>query len=72
MRGHVGTVTLVHGTHVFADRHAVHTPGGTFNDTPEWLYTVAFEGAELWGAAAEAGLCVSVDAWQPYLESVAS
>lgn len=69
VRGHVGTVTLVHGAHVFADRHAATAPGAPFDDHAEWLYTVAFDGAELWGASAEAGTCISVDAWEPYLEA---
>lgn len=68
VRGHVGTVALLHGAHVFADRHAVQAPGRPFDDSPEWLYTVEFDGRELWGPDAEAGLCVSVDAWEPYLE----
>lgn len=70
VRGHVGTVSLVHGGHVFADRHAATAPGAPFDDRPEWLYTVAFDGGELWGPDAEAGLVVSVDAWEPYLEAV--
>lgn len=72
VRGHVGTVALIHGGHIFADRHAVHATGAAFNDSPEWLYTVAFEGRELWGPSAEPGLCVSVDAWEPYLEGAAA
>lgn len=70
VRGHVGTVTLVHGGHVFADRHAATAPGQAFDDRPEWLYTVAFDGAELWGPSAEPGTVVSVDAWEPCLEPV--
>lgn len=69
VRGHVGTVTLVHGAHVFADRHAATAPGAPFDDHAEWLYTVAFDGAELWGPSAEPGTSVSVDAWEPYLEA---
>jgi nitrile hydratase len=68
VRGHAGVVTLVHGAHVFADRHA----GGLlppFDQRPEWLYTVVFEGRTLWGAQADPGLEVSVDAWEPYLEA---
>ena len=69
VRGHTGVVTLVHGTHVFADRHAqgLLPP---FDQRPEWLYTVVFEGRTLWGTQAQAGLQVSVDAWEPYLEAV--
>ena len=70
VRGHAGTVTRLHGEHVFADRHAVALPGGTFDESPAWLYTVVFDGTELWGPHAEAGTQVSVDAWEPYLESV--
>jgi nitrile hydratase subunit beta len=68
VRGHVGTVTIVHGCHVYADRHAATAPGQPFDDRPEWLYTVVFDGADLWGPQAEPGTQVSVDAWEPYLE----
>lgn len=68
VRGHVGTVALVHGAHVYPDRH-VSRPLPPFDQAPEWLYTVVFEGRALWGEAAEAGHQVSVDAWQPYLEA---
>ena len=68
VRGHLGTVTLVHGPHVFADRHAATAPGEPFDDRPEWLYTVVFDGQDLWGPDAEPGTQVSVDAWEPYLE----
>ena len=71
VRGHAGTVTLVHGCHVFADRHAATAPGAPFDDRPEWLYTVVFDGADLWGPDAEPGTQVSVDAWEPYLEAAA-
>ena len=67
-RGRVGEVVAVRGAHVFADRHALPMAGGGFDDTPEWLYTVRFEGRELWGAAAEAGTAVSIDAWEPFME----
>jgi nitrile hydratase beta subunit len=69
VRGQVGTVTLVHGGHVFADRHAATAPGAPFDDRPEWLYTVVFDGRDLWGPDAEPGTSVSVDAWEPYLEA---
>lgn len=71
VRGHIGTITLVHGCHVFADRHAVPRPDGGWDESPTWLYTVEFDGAELWGQDAEPGLRVSVDAWEPYLEAAA-
>ena len=65
VRGRVGTVQALHGAHVFADTHA-HGQG----EQPQWLYTVAFNGAELWGAqGTEPCLTVSIDAWEPYLEA---
>ena len=63
VRGKCGTIERLHGSHVFADPHAQG-----LGEQPEPLYTVVFEGAELWGADAAPGLRVSVDAWQPYLE----
>ncbi|HET8744498.1 MAG TPA: nitrile hydratase subunit beta [Ramlibacter sp.] len=62
-RGKVGTVARVHGAHVFADSHAQG-----LGEDPQPLYTVVFEGAELWGPDATPGLRVSIDAWEPYLE----
>jgi len=69
VRGHTGTVVLVHGAHVFADTHATR-PLPPFDEEPHWLYTVAFDARELWGPQADAGVQVSVDAWEPYLEAV--
>lgn len=63
VRGKVGVIERLHGTHVFADSHA-HGQG----EQPQPLYTVVFEGRELWGDDAAPGLRVSVDAWQSYLE----
>ncbi|MBW0106011.1 nitrile hydratase subunit beta [Pseudonocardia sp. KRD291] len=63
VRGHRGTVELVHGVHVLPDTNA-HGGG----ENPEWLYTVRFAGTELWGEAADASVEISVDAWESYLE----
>lgn len=63
-RGKLGTIERVHGWHVFADPHAQG-----LGEQPQPLYTVVFEGRELWGDDAAPGLRVSVDAWQPYLEA---
>lgn len=63
-QGRLGRVERVHGVHVFADANAQG-----LGEQPQWLYTVAFEGRELWGEHAEPGLRVSIDAWEPYLES---
>ena len=63
VRGHIGTVERVLGCHVFPDSNA--TGAG---EHPQWLYTVTFDGGDLWGRGSDANLTVSVDAWEPYLE----
>jgi nitrile hydratase len=63
-RGKRGVIERVLGTHVFADTHAQG-----LGEQPQWLYTVAFDEQELWGAHTPRQQCtVSVDAWEPYLE----
>lgn len=68
VRGHIGTVALVHGAHVFADIHATQALP-PFNEQAHWLYTVVFDARELWGLEADPEVKVSVDAWEPYLET---
>ena len=63
VRGHVGLVERAHGAHVYPDS----VVAGCGED-PQWLYTVRFDGRELWGPDAEADVSVSVDAFEPYLE----
>jgi nitrile hydratase len=63
VQGKVGTVARVHGAHVFADSNAQGR-----GEQPQWLYTVVFDGTTLWGAGAQPGLQVSVDAWESYLQ----
>jgi nitrile hydratase len=63
VRGKIGRIEQVRGVHVFADAHAQG-----LGEQPHWLYTVAFDGRELWGEGAMPGLTVSIDAWEPYLE----
>jgi nitrile hydratase beta subunit len=62
VRGHVGTIEMLHGVHVFPDSNSLG------NENPQWLYTVTFNGRELWGADGDASVNTSVDAWEPYLE----
>ncbi len=62
--GKLGKIESVRGVFVFPDANA-HGRG----EQPQWCYTVAFEARELWGAAAEPGHSVSIDAFEPYLES---
>jgi nitrile hydratase beta subunit len=63
VRGHVGTVERVIGYHVFPDSNAAGA-----GEDPQWLYTVRFDGRELWGPEGDPTTKVSVDAWEPYLE----
>jgi nitrile hydratase subunit beta len=59
-RGKSGVVERLHGAHVFPDSNSQG-----LGESPQWLYTVAFDAKELWGRP---GSVVSVDAWEPYLE----
>ncbi|QDM18007.1 nitrile hydratase subunit beta [Tardiphaga sp. vice278] len=63
VRGHVGVIELLHGAHVFPDSHAMGQ-----GEQPQWLYTVAFDGRELWGEDGDPTSLISVDAWESYLE----
>ena len=65
VRGHVGVIERLIAVNVFPDS-VVRGEG----DQPQWLYTVCFDGYELWGEDAEPGVSVSIDAFEPYLESV--
>jgi nitrile hydratase subunit beta len=64
-RGREGLIEAVRGCHVFPD--SATTGGG---ENPQWLYTVVFDGRELWGANADPMLTVSIEAFEPYLEPV--
>ena len=62
VRGHVGVIEAVNGFQVFADASAAG------EESAQWLYTVAFEGRELWGSDTDPRLVVSINAWESYLE----
>jgi nitrile hydratase beta subunit len=62
VRGHVGTIEILHGVHVFPDSNSLG------QENPQWLYTVTFDGRELWGADGDASVKTSVDAWESYLD----
>ncbi|MGE0237716.1 MAG: nitrile hydratase subunit beta [Parvibaculaceae bacterium] len=63
LRGHVGEVVLLHGTHVFPDTNA-HGRG----EAPQPLYTVRFQAHDIWGAARHPRDAVSADLWESYLD----
>lgn len=62
-RGKAGVIEAVRGFFVFADANAQG-----LGPRPQWLYTVRFEGGELWGAEADPTLSVTIEAWESYLE----
>jgi nitrile hydratase len=64
VRGHVGVIERVRGCHVFPDSNSLGA-----GENPQWLYTVRFDGRELWGPDTDPTVRVSVDAWEPYLET---
>jgi len=64
-RGHIGVIEAVRGCHVFPDSVAIGA-----GENPQWLYTVLFDGRELWGEATDSTLKVSIEAFEPYLEAV--
>lgn len=61
-----GVVVRVHPAMVFPDDHA-HGRG----ENPQYLYTVRFDGRELWDEFAEAQTTVHLDLFEPYLEAEA-
>ncbi|HLI19724.1 MAG TPA: SH3-like domain-containing protein, partial [Stellaceae bacterium] len=62
-RDRVGVIEAVRGCHVYPDSVVLGK-----GDDPQWLYTVVFDGKELWGPDAAPGLTVSIEAFEPYLE----
>ncbi|MDG4851651.1 MULTISPECIES: nitrile hydratase subunit beta [unclassified Mesorhizobium] len=62
-RGKNGRIEAVRDGFVFPDSNA-HGKG----ENPQWVYTVVFDGAEIWGEGADPTLEVSIDAWESYLE----
>lgn len=62
-RGRVGSIERVQGCHVFPDSVAIGA-----GENPQWLYTVVFDGHELWGKDCDPSVKISIEAWDPYLE----
>ncbi len=62
-----GTVTKVHGFHVFADSNAQGT-----GENPQWLYQVTFSTRTLWGDQGNDIDTVTLDLWESYLKDPAS
>ena len=62
-RARTGVIEAVQGSFVFPDDNA-HGKG----ENPQWVYTVVFDAAEIWGEDADPTLTISIDAWESYLE----
>lgn len=62
-RGKTGRIETVQGSFVFPDTNA-HGQG----EAPQWVYTMTFTAAELWGPEADPDLTLSIDAWESYLD----
>lgn len=60
-----GTITRIHGFHVYPDSNAAQ-----MGEDPKWLYQVSFDAATLWGAQGRRGDTVTLDLWEPYLRSI--
>jgi nitrile hydratase len=65
VRGRQGAVARVHPACIFPDTHA-HGRG----ENPQYVYSVRFAAAELWGEDAEPNAAVLLDLFEPYLEAV--
>lgn len=63
-RGKRGQVVHYYGVQLFDDATSAGRP-----DEAEALYSVRFEGQELWGHSAEPNCAVYLDMWQSYLET---
>jgi nitrile hydratase len=64
VRGHSGVVALVEPAFVFPDTNA-HFQG----ENPQYVYTVAFDAHELWGAESEP-FTLTLEMFESYLEEV--
>jgi nitrile hydratase len=72
-RGHTRLPRYARGKHGVIDRfHGIDTlPDASAHGrgpSPEPLYSVRFDAAELWGESAEPRQCVYIDLWESYLE----
>lgn len=63
--GKPGVIVAHLGSTLFPDAHTVGR-----HALPQHLYTVAFQAADLWGAAAEPGTEVRVDLYESYVEAI--
>jgi nitrile hydratase len=65
IRGKHGVIERVNGLHAIEDEKAYGE-----DPTPQTVYTVGFEGAEVWGVECEPNLRVYVELWEDYLQPI--
>ncbi len=63
IRGRRGEIARDYGVFIFPDSHAMG-----HGKAPQHLYSVRFEGAEVWGPDAAAREAVYLDLWDGYLD----
>ena len=63
IRGKRGWIERVNGCHLIEDSHS-----DALGPNPQTVYTVGFEGAEVWGPECEANLKIYMELWEGYLE----
>ena len=63
MRGHRGVIDRDHGVFVFPDTHAAG-----LGQKPQHVYSVRFDGRELWGPDGHPRDAVYLDLWDDYLD----
>jgi nitrile hydratase beta subunit len=63
-RGKRGIIVNYHGTQVYDDAQSAG-----LGPHPQPLYSVRFDGRELWGESAEPNSSVHLDMWESYLET---
>ena len=66
LAGHKGTIEAVHGVYPLPDERACGVSLATC--TKQALYTVVFDGGEVWGERSSERLSISADLWDSYLE----
>lgn len=62
VRGKKGVVEKVHNAFVLPDSNA-HLNG----ESPEYVYSIRFEGSDVWGDTCESNETLHVDLWESYL-----
>ncbi|MEM8564630.1 MAG: nitrile hydratase subunit beta [Pseudomonadota bacterium] len=65
VRGRLGEVVADRGGHVFPDSNAIGE-----GENPQRLYAVRFMARDLWGEQSPENDSVTLDLWEPYLESI--